>query len=456
MTSLRPQSQRPQEFGTDRRSINGAKGAKLLAQLGAPSIASGVIARRRPVMALLEKIQADAPAVDKLRELREAYGSEPLEVSVLGRHFAIVLDHADVGRVLQGAPEPFHPANAEKQAALRAFQPHGSLISTGQDRDVRRETNERALGYTEEIHAKAASLVQHPVREAKNLAEHARVVGKLDADEFTEAFWRVIRSVVLGSAARDDHEITDMLQKLRSAANWSYMRPSLRRVREEFTDRLHKYGDNASDDSLLSALPGLGSKEEEVGQAPHWLFAFDAAGMATIRALAALATHPEKMGAARADAKALDEGLPQLFPYLRACLLESVRLWPTTPVILRDSTETTHWKHAGNGDVTVPEGAAVIIFASAFHRDAEKLPYADKFEPEIWLDGRAQQQPSLVPFSAGPGECPGKNLVLLITSTFMAQLISELTLELTSEPKLSPAEDLPETFNNFGIEFAVR
>lgn len=35
------------------------------------------------------------------------------------------------------------------------------------------------------------------------------------------------------------------------------------------------------------------------------------------------------------------------FPFLRACLLEAVRLWPTTPAILRQPNKETVW----NGSV---------------------------------------------------------------------------------------------------------
>ena len=41
------------------------------------------------------------------------------------------------------------------------------------------------------------------------------------------------------------------------------------------------------------------------------------------------------------------------------------------------------------------------------------LSVADSFTPNIWLAGRAQRYPQLVPFSAGPVECLGRNLVLL-------------------------------------------
>jgi cytochrome P450 len=128
--------------------------------------------------------------------------------------------------------------------------------------------------------------------------------------------------------------------------------------------------------------------------------------------------------------------VPQLRPYLRACVQESIRLWPTTPALLRETTEETSW-----GDGTqrfIIARASVLICVPAFHRDADALPFADVFTPDIWLDGRADAYPQLVPFSAGPAQCPGQNVVLFATSTFLAQIFSRLELHLQSAPTLTP------------------
>jgi cytochrome P450 len=82
---------------------------------------------------------------------------------------------------------------------------------------------------------------------------------------------------------------------------------------------------------------------------PHWLFAFDAAGIAAYRTLALLATHPGATDLARRELAGTDPALP----YLRACVLEAVRLWPTTLVVLRDGTDATEW----DGE-TLPPGTA--------------------------------------------------------------------------------------------------
>ena len=61
----------------------------------------------------------------------------------------------------------------------------------------------------------------------------------------------------------------------------------------------------------------------------------------TLRALAALATHPEQRAEARKEIAAADISTPQgvaSLKYLAGCLLEAMRLWPTTGLFARVST----------------------------------------------------------------------------------------------------------------------
>jgi cytochrome P450 len=166
--------------------------------------------------------------------------------------------------------------------------------------------------------------------------------------------------------------------------------------------------------------------------------------MAMLRAGAVLAARSKEQ--TRCETGDLEQ--VQLRPFLRACLLESVRLWPTTPAILRELTEDTTF---GDG-ARFTSGSSVLIVTPAFHRDTDLLPFADDFVPDIWLDERAEQYPQLVPFSAGPAECPGRNLVLFVTSTVLAHLLTPMRLELQSSPSLG-SHRLPVTFNQFGVAF---
>lgn len=434
--------------------LTGFRALTALSDLGASSIAAGVLARRRPVVRLLESTQADSRAVARMQRLREEFGRGPVELALPGRRILVILDPEDVGRVLDHAPDPFHPANLEKRKALQWFQPHGVLITQGAIRARRRALNEAALDAGAELHRMAGQFASVIAEEAEAIAAAALRDERLESFEFMRGWWRLVRRLAFGDAARTDERITDQLLRLRKAGNWSFLSLPHYRRRAQFFDQLYRYVENPQPGTLSAALAELpaGGAVDPVGQMPQWIFAFDAAGMALCRALALLCTHPEQLARALADADDPDAPLPR--PFLRASMLESVRLWPTTPTILRDTTEDTAWRD-GPQRFTVAAGAGLMIVTPAFHRDDQLLPFANQFAPDIWLDGTAHRYRQLVPFSAGPAECPGRNLVLFTTSTLLAQLLSRLRLSLVSTPQLSAEHPLPVTLNQLTLEWAV-
>lgn len=182
-------------------------------------------------------------------------------------------------------------------------------------------------------------------------------------------------------------------------------------------------------------------------QIPQWMFAFDAASWATFRAVSLLSADPETTQLAREE---LDQA-PDL-PTLRAVVLESLRLWPTTPLILRETTEETQWR---NG--TLDKGTSILIFAPFFHRDDETLADAHRFAPELWLEDRNENDWPLVTFSGGPGMCPGRNVVLLTASMVLGELLRnhDFTAEKTAAEPLD-VEQLPGTLSPFSSRFITK
>jgi cytochrome P450 len=433
-----------QDHRTRPETASVAETLRVAVGIALPTLAGGVIKRRPAAMAVAGKLQFDRPAVRLLRRLHDRHYGHPLKLRVPGRSVALALSGSDVKRVLAGAPTPFSPSTVEKRAALRHFQPHGVLISAAAERSARRRFTEAVLETGRPLHELAAPFAQAITEEAAVLLSEAGHDGELDWDTFTVAWWRLVRRVVLGSGARDDTTLTDQLGRLRLDANWAYLHPQRKQLREQFRQRLIAHLGRAEPGSLAAVIASVG-EETAPDQVAHWLFAFDAAGMATYRTLALLASHPAALDRARTDLEGVGLTEPNQLSYLRACVLESVRLWPTTPMILRETTEETSWG---------PAGTTVLIFTPFFHRDPD-LPYADRFEPDLWLDGRAAENPALVPFSAGPAICPGRDLVQFCASTMLANLLRHHRFEQASGPVLSPERPLPATLDNFHLELKL-
>lgn len=414
-------------------------------------VARGVIARRPRVVALAERLDADHRAVKRMQRLRESHGRGPVVLALPVRTMALVLHPDDVHRVLEESPEPFGTANLEKRAALSHFQPHGVLISDPSDRARRRPFNEEVLDEPRPLHRLADAFSAKVREEAAVLLDEAEEDEVIDWDRFIVAWWRVVRRVTLGDAARDDHALTDMLTELRQRANWAYALPKRKRLRERFLLQLRGHLDRAEPGSLASLVATAPAAPDTVRhqQVPQWLFAFDPAGMAAIRALALVSAHPGFAAVVREELGGSDLSQPRELPRLRAAVLESLRLWPTTPAILRETSEPTSWEEG-----TLAAGSAVTIFAPFFHRD-ERKPWADRFAPELWLDESLRADWPLVPFSDGPGICPGRNVVQLTTSMMLAAILERHDVALEPADRLDQREPLPGTLNPYSLRFRL-
>ncbi|MEU4602787.1 cytochrome P450 [Kribbella sp. NPDC023972] len=406
-----------------------------------PIVAQGAILRRPAAARAAELLHADDHALHRVRVLREKYGEGPLLIRLPGRTIALVMDPEHVHRILRETPDPFSAATGDKVGALNHFQPHAVLATEPPLRGPRRELNEEALDSHHPVHRSAESMIAAVTQEL-------HLEGTLGWTDFREIWSRIVRRIVLGDKARDDTELTALLDVLRSNANWAAMRPRNRKAQDLLDRRLTEYVEHAAPGSLVEALmlstikrdsraiePGAGL--DPAGQVPHWLFAFDSAGIALWRLLAVLATRREV-----AERVAQDES--PLRAYAGGAVQESVRLWPTTLVVLREARTETRWD-AG----TAPAGTEFAIVSSVFHRDDEVLDFANDFVPEIWLDGRSDGPWPLIPFSEGPAVCPGRNVVLLTVSAAAHHLVSQYDLDLDphTRDKLTKGP-LPATFDH--------
>ncbi|MFD2028773.1 cytochrome P450 [Promicromonospora aerolata] len=432
--------------------LTAAENLRVLGRVLAPLVAQGAIVRRPRATAWAERHQTDRTARTVLADLRARYGGAPLVVRIGSRRLVVVTEPEDVRRLLEGSPEPFTPATKEKRAALAHFQPEGVLISSTAERWHRRPFNEAVLQTEQAVHDDGPAVVDAVQHGAAELTQRLDSTGRFDAQSFTDAWWGIVLDVVLGPKARDDRELVAMLDALRRDANWSWLHPRRSGLCDDLESRIASYVLTPDPQGLAAAAHRCGPATA-VGQVPHWLFAFDAAGAATLRALAMAAARPAVRERLLAEAEPAGpaggpagDSAPALLPYARACVLESLRLWPTTFAVLRDSTGPTEW-----GERTLPTDTGFAILSSFFHRDPARLGHADAFVPEAWLDGRNNADWGLIPFSGGPVACPGRNVVLLVASHLLTRLAAR-DLRVARGRYLA-RDPVPATMDHLGLRF---
>jgi cytochrome P450 len=129
-------------------------------------------------------------------------------------------------------------------------------------------------------------------------------------------------------------------------------------------------------------------------------------------------------------------------PYLRACLDESLRLYPPTSHGLPRETPPEGASIMGEW---VPGNTTVSMSAYVVHRDPQVFPDPEMFKPERWLGETGKElQPYFVAFSAGSRGCIGRNISYLEQTVLLASVVHRYKFDLLYpgwEPKRR------ETFN---------
>lgn len=117
-------------------------------------------------------------------------------------------------------------------------------------------------------------------------------------------------------------------------------------------------------------------------------------------------------------------------PYLRACLDESLRLFPPTPHGLPRQTPAEGTNILGN---YIAGGVTVAISAFVAHRQESVFPQADQYIPERWLGEAGKTlQPYFLAFSAGSRGCIGRNISYLEQTVVLASVLRRYDFALCS------------------------
>lgn len=127
-------------------------------------------------------------------------------------------------------------------------------------------------------------------------------------------------------------------------------------------------------------------------------------------------------------------------PYLRACLDESLRLFPPTPQGLPRKTPSEGlWVM----DQFVPGNTTVSISALVAHQDESVFCNADSFIPERWLGEEGKSlQPYFLSFSAGSRGCIGRNISYLEQTVLLSSMIHRYHFALPQDFELQRLETM--------------
>ncbi|MBO3744630.1 cytochrome P450 [Streptosporangiaceae bacterium NEAU-GS5] len=390
---------------------------------------------------LAARLDATTHALRAAQEIRRRHGGliwMPRWTPGTTGRTLLVLAPEDVEAVLSGPAELYSPDSPDKHG-MAVFQPDGLSLSRGRMRRDRRDFAEYVL----DSHAPRHRLCDRITRIVRT---EMTFPGQITHAEAGLAFRRIARRILFGDPARDDEMTTDILRALRSDANWDVNWRAVRRLRgrrdakllELFTRRVSGYVRTATAGSLMSQFADAPICADPSGQVAQWLMAFESTTTAVLQCLALLSTHPHQ----RAEAVRNED-------YLRACFMEAVRLWDPVPSITRATTGDADLRGAH-----LPEDTSLLIPVGLLQRDDERLDYADRFAPEIWLNGTAERDWTISPFSRGEAGCPGRDLATLVAMTALSTLLRGHRYALAA-PEISASRPLPRTIDTFAIKLVA-
>uniref|UniRef100_A0A182FZU1 Uncharacterized protein n=2 Tax=Anopheles albimanus TaxID=7167 RepID=A0A182FZU1_ANOAL len=114
--------------------------------------------------------------------------------------------------------------------------------------------------------------------------------------------------------------------------------------------------------------------------------------------------------------------------YLEACIKESLRLFPSIPIIGRRLTEDVVLEDGGH---RLPAGTNAIIVVYQLHRDPAVFPNPDRYKPERFLASETvHRHPyAYIPFSAGPRNCIGQKFGALEAKAVLCAVLRRYRIE---------------------------
>ncbi|MFL5782289.1 MAG: cytochrome P450 [Thermoleophilaceae bacterium] len=409
-----------------------------------PSVARGLFSPRRRAMRWLTALDTDGRAVRALSKIRERHGGQG--VRLLGGRIAVVWGEPALREVLDRSADVYASDAGAKAKGMSHFQPDALTLSRGEEWRDRRAFNEHVLATPERVHPFGDRFLAVVGDEVGRL----RLDGHLEWSRFEELFDRITLRVIFGDGARDDQELTGLLEKLMGEANRLV---GLRQTDDyhEFYGRLERRLRDPEPGSLVARFADAPQTDTTrvVHQIPHWMFAMrDTLGANAYRALAAIVADPETERAVRSELAGADLADPAAvagFGYLEGCLVEAMRLWPTTPLLAREVTRDTEL--AGE---SIEEGTQVMLLNAFNHRDPGSVPDADRMRPDRWAGGERDYRFNHL--SNGTQDCPGGPMVLLLGKAVLARMLDRFQLKL-EQPELEPGEPLPHMLDFFSVQF---
>ena len=406
-----------------------------------PYYLRGIFARHPMLYQCLSRLGCHPFSPRFGNQIRRKYGSNYVYANMLGRKTLLVFDNAAVQQILGRSPAVY-AESSQKRAGMSHFQPQAATVSRGSEWESRRRFNDIVLESEQRIHSRAKDFVP-------KVQEVARRPHRQWKD-FRDSFHSIMLQVMFGRDDPESRELSERQRTLMMRGNRLFGAPRSRLL-NQFHASLRSFMQDPAARGLASLCPHA---PQSVSTKPthrmaHWMFAMrDSLAINTARALALLVTHSEHLAQVREELPVELGTQPDSIhdlTYLEWCIHEAMRLWPSTPLLVRETTQADRLR-----DRVIPPRTQVLISNNHHHRDTSAYPDADRFVPDRWRGVDVNYK--FNHFSNGPQVCAGKNLAMLLAKSFLSEALRANHYRLL-RPRIRTDEPIPYTYNHFKLRF---
>lgn len=149
----------------------------------------------------------------------------------------------------------------------------------------------------------------------------------------------------------------------------------------------------------------------------------------------AMATNRDKQDILRKEIATTSRDSPltleslEKMPYLKACIKESIRLYPATTGTARRTNQDIEID-----GYKIPKGVDFVINTEALLKDSKYFSEPEKFIPERWLKEDTVRPFVYLPFGYGPRMCIAKNITDLILEVGLIEIVRNFKVEYNYPP----------------------
>ncbi|XP_073817037.1 cytochrome P450 CYP12A2-like isoform X2 [Musca autumnalis] len=254
--------------------------------------------------------------------------------------------------------------------------------------------------------------------------------------EFKPSIWKYYKTSTFMKLMKCLDEITDITK--------GFVEEAIARLEEERKNGMPEKPD--SEKSVLEKLVKIDKKIAMVMAMDMLMAGVDTTSSTFTGILLCLAKNPEKQELLREEVKKLlphkdsefNESVFKNMPYLRACIKESLRVYPLTIGNARAPA-----KDVVLSGYRIPKGTQVSMVSTSLLKDDNHYPRAKEFLPERWLRPSKETESGsecphalkasspfvYLPFGFGSRSCIGRRIVEMELELGVARLIRNFKVE---------------------------